>query len=108
MADSGTIFKRGIANCFVNLDRRFRSHDGWKIGSRVILSNAFNEWGSWNYHRNHRDTLTRKSTAFRQLMTEMRASWRDLPPGSFAESGTYVNAVVLRVWNDRRAQHSWE
>lgn len=43
---------------FSNLDRRFRSHDGWKIGSRVILSNAFDEFGHWNYYRNHRDTLT--------------------------------------------------
>lgn len=58
VADAGTIFKRGIAECFSNLDRRFRSHDGWKIGSRVILSHAFNEYGSWNFYRNHRDTLT--------------------------------------------------
>jgi hypothetical protein len=58
LLDADTIFKRGIANCFSSLDRRFRSHDGWKIGSRVILSTAFDEWGSWNYHRNHRDTLT--------------------------------------------------
>lgn len=56
-ADAGTIFKRGIANCFSKLDRRFRSHDGWKIGSRVVLTYAFDEWGSWSYGRNHRDTL---------------------------------------------------
>jgi predicted RNA methylase len=52
------IFRRGIAECFSALDRRFRSHDGWKIGSRVILTRAFDGWGSWNYHQNHRDTLT--------------------------------------------------
>jgi hypothetical protein len=57
-ADAGTIFRRGIAGVFSNLDRRFRSHDGWKIGSRVILSNAFCEWGGWNHYQNHRDTLT--------------------------------------------------
>lgn len=56
-ADAGRIFKRGIANAFSQLDRRFRSHDGFKIGSRVILSHAFDEWGSWNYYRNQRDTL---------------------------------------------------
>jgi hypothetical protein len=55
--DADTIFKRGIAECFSNLDRRFRSHDGWKIGSRVILTRAFNEFGTWNYYREHRDTL---------------------------------------------------
>lgn len=55
--DSKTIFARGIATCFSALDRRFRSHDGWKIGSRVILSRAFDEWGHWNHYLNHRDTL---------------------------------------------------
>jgi len=55
--DADTIFKRGIAECFSNLDRRFRSHDGWKIGSRVILSHAFGEWGGWSFYTNHRDTL---------------------------------------------------
>jgi predicted RNA methylase len=57
VADADTIFKRGIANCFSSLDRRFRSHDGWKIGSRVVLTYAFDNWGSWNYRQNQRDTL---------------------------------------------------
>lgn len=51
------IFRRGIANTFSKLDRRFKSHDGWKIGNRVILSRAFDDGGYWNYHQNHRDTL---------------------------------------------------
>lgn len=55
--DSWLIFRRGIANVFSQLDRRFRSHDGFKIGSRVILSTAFDGFG-WNYYRGHRDTLT--------------------------------------------------
>ncbi|GLK69201.1 DUF4942 domain-containing protein [Hansschlegelia plantiphila] len=54
-ADS--IFKRGIAEAFTNLDRRFKSHDGWKVGTRIIMTRAFNEFGSWNYYRNERDTL---------------------------------------------------
>lgn len=56
-AEAGMIFRRGIALMFSNLDRRFRSHSGWKIGSRVILNNAFSDYGSWNYHRDHRSTL---------------------------------------------------
>lgn len=56
-ADAGMIFKRGIANCFTKLDRRFRSHDSWKIGSRVILTYAFDTYGSWSFHRSTRDTL---------------------------------------------------
>lgn len=57
MGDADMIFKRGIANCFSTLDRRFRSHDGWKIGSRVILDRAFDEWGHWSHYSNKRDTL---------------------------------------------------
>ena len=47
---------------------------------------------------------TRKSLAFRELMQRMNAEWEDLPPGSFAEVGTYVNTLVVRVWKDGRKQ----
>lgn len=56
-AEAGTIFRRGIAEVFSGLDRRFRSHTGFKIGSRVILTRAFDCWGHWNHHRHHRDSL---------------------------------------------------
>lgn len=65
--DAGTIFKRGIAECFSSLDRRFRSHDGWKIGSRAILTRAFNDYGMWNYYRNERDTIHDIERAFMVL-----------------------------------------
>jgi predicted RNA methylase len=45
MGDADMIFKRGIANAFAKLDRRFRSHDGFKIGSRVILDGYFGTFG---------------------------------------------------------------
>ena len=57
MGDADKLFRRGIANAFSKLDRRFRSHDGFKIGTRVVLDAAFGEYGSWNPHRNHQDTL---------------------------------------------------
>ena len=47
--DSDMIFKRGLAKAFAKLDRRFRSHDGFKIGSRVILNYLFNDSGRVNY-----------------------------------------------------------
>ena len=55
--DADTIWKRGIAKCFSELDRRFRSHDGWKVGSRVILDHAFNEHGSWSFYSTKRDVM---------------------------------------------------
>lgn len=51
-ADADLIFRRGLVNCFAKLDRRFKSHDGFKIGSRIIVDRAFSEmtgncnWGS--------------------------------------------------------------
>jgi hypothetical protein len=46
--DAGMIFCRGIANVFSKLDRRFKSHDGFKIGSRIILTYVFDGYGYLN------------------------------------------------------------
>ncbi len=63
--DSGLIFRRGIANAFSKLDRRFRSHDGFKIGTRIVLSHAFSDWGGWG--RDHDATLFDVERVFRVL-----------------------------------------
>lgn len=52
-----TIWRRGIANAFSKLDRRFRSHDGFKIGSRLILTRLANDWGSIDTYGNRADTF---------------------------------------------------
>lgn len=56
-ADAGLIFQRGLARAFSDLDRRFKSHDAFKLGSRVILTNVFDGNGSWNYHGRMKETL---------------------------------------------------
>ena len=43
--DSSLIFARGLANCFSQLDRRFKSHDLYQFGSRIILNNMINGYG---------------------------------------------------------------
>lgn len=50
------IYLRGIANIFRGLDRRFRSHDAFGWGSRIILSGALNESGWWHNY-DARDAL---------------------------------------------------
>jgi hypothetical protein len=50
-SQQGLIFRRGIANVFSALDRRFKSHDGFKIGSRIILTYAFDDYGHLNWGR---------------------------------------------------------
>ena len=48
-SDAAMIFRRGIANVFSKLDRRFRSHDGFKIGSRIILTYVFDRDGHFSW-----------------------------------------------------------
>lgn len=75
MAESGLIFRRGIANAFANLDRRFKSHDGFKVGSRVILSHAFDGYGNWSWSSQHRDTLIDIERTFSMLDGNMTGSY---------------------------------
>lgn len=45
VADRDMIFRRGLAKAFSSLDRRFRSHDGFKIGERLVFSYYANSDG---------------------------------------------------------------
>lgn len=65
IGDAGLIFRRGLSNAFSRLDRRFRSHDGFKIGSRIILSHAFGCFGGWSRDRD--ETLRDIERVFRVL-----------------------------------------
>lgn len=55
--DAYLIFQRGLARAFIDLDRRFRSHDAFKLGARIILTRVFNDWGSWNSYNGTRETI---------------------------------------------------
>lgn len=57
MGDADLIFKRGVATAFSRLDRRFRSHDGFKVGARMVLANCFGLDGWWNHWAKHDETL---------------------------------------------------
>lgn len=110
--DSGMIFRRGIAECFSNLDRRFRSHDGWEIGSRIVLTYAFDSYGSWNYHRNHQDTfadiervfrtLDGKDVSFCEMVEKLRAARGWGPQQTFIETKYFK----VRAWKNGNA-HIW-
>lgn len=62
--DADTIFKRGIATAFSKLDRRFKSHDGFKVGSRIIITGVC---GFWTIGSRARDLLTDIERAFAVL-----------------------------------------
>lgn len=55
--DAKLIFQRGLARAFAGLDRRFKSHDAFKIGARIILTNVFDGSGYWNYYAETRATI---------------------------------------------------
>lgn len=54
---------RGIAEAFSKLDRRFKSHNGFRIGSRVIIDYLVDRHGFVNYGT-QRDTLADVERAF--------------------------------------------
>ncbi len=87
--DVGLIFQRGIVNAFTKLDRRFRSHDGFKVGGRMVLTYVFDEFGHWNYgRRSTQDTLLDIERTFAVL---------DGKPKGYA-----YGSIVTAVDNDRR------
>lgn len=60
------IWLRGLANTFMGLDRRFRSHDAFAIGNRIVIEYCFSDCGMWqNYNR--RDTIRDVERIFREL-----------------------------------------
>lgn len=92
--DAAMIFQRGLVNVFTKLDRRFRSHDGFKIGSRMILTYAFDEHGQWNYGR--------RSTQDHLVDIERTFAVLDGKPKGYAY-GSIVEAVRM----ERRGR-GWE
>lgn len=62
------MYLRGIANVFMAMDRRFRSHDAFAIGNRLIIERAMRSesWGGWD-NFNRRDTLHDVERIFREL-----------------------------------------
>lgn len=65
--DAKLIFQRGLARVFTDLDRRFKSHDAFKIGSRIILTRLFTEDGYWNFHSSARETIADVERVFALL-----------------------------------------
>ncbi len=65
--DARLIFQRGIARVFVELDRRFKSHDGFKLGGRIILTRMFDEYGFWNHYARSKEKLADVERVFAVL-----------------------------------------
>ncbi len=66
-ADAEMIFRRGLVNVFSKLDRRFRSHDGFKVGSRMILNHMVEASGYFRGHGDKAEKLADVERTFRVL-----------------------------------------
>lgn len=93
LGDAQLIFQRGLARAFSDLDRRFKSHDAFKLGSRVVLTRVFNEYGSWNYNSGMRDTLADIERVFAVL------------DGKTPDCGALARAIEedRKGWNPRQS-----
>ena len=49
VGDAGAIFRRGMANAFSRLSHDFKSHDGFKIGDRVVMTRLVTGSGTFRY-----------------------------------------------------------
>ncbi|QYJ00767.1 DUF4942 domain-containing protein [Thalassovita mediterranea] len=67
LTDSRLIFQRGLARTFSSLDRRFKSHDVFKFGARIILTHFLNDMGFISYGNRAHDTLVDIERAFATL-----------------------------------------
>lgn len=79
--DADLIFKRGLANAFSTLDRRFKSHDAFKLGSRIILTGAFNDYGAFGYMGRARENMIDVERVFAVL------------DGRRTDGGAFVDAI---------------
>ncbi|MCE6959563.1 DUF4942 domain-containing protein [Cereibacter sphaeroides] len=57
VGESRMIFERGVANVFSRLDPRFKSHDAFSVGSRIILTYVFDSHGYLSGGRYGREML---------------------------------------------------
>jgi len=54
-------FAEGLVQLFKRLDRNFKSHDGWKLGRRIILHglDPIHGWSVWSKGREYVNDLSR-------------------------------------------------
>lgn len=99
--DATLIFQRGLARAFIELDRRFKSHDAFQIGSRVILTRMFDEHGSRSHHtmqtlvdiERSLAVLDKQSPEPEQLRESLRASRK----GSFNPHQSTTETRYFRI-----------
>ncbi|UIJ33245.1 DUF4942 domain-containing protein (plasmid) [Cereibacter azotoformans] len=112
--EADLIFLRGLARAFSSLDRRFKSHDGFKIGSRVILDGLMSaDFGSWSYRSEREGVFADIERIFAILDGRqpapgaLRRAIEDDPPGwGPRQSETLTRYFKFRIFKNGNA-HLW-
>jgi predicted RNA methylase len=122
LTDSGMMFRRGIAMAFSGLDKRFLSHDGWQLGSRIVIPNAIAEHSRHISFGNHKpaDRLIDVERVFRTLSKlspldrgqtiverlNKKIQWSSGPKLEPAP-GEYEDGLFRVRWYKNRNLHVW-
>ncbi len=56
-AESDAIFRRGVINLFIGLDRSFASNPAYRLGDKLIFTRALSEHGGWNHYGGRREEM---------------------------------------------------
>ena len=106
------IFARGLVNCFSALDRRFKSHDAFKIGSRIIIERAVDSDG-WFHGGRCWDTIADVERVMAVLDKESpdrngleQAVRKDRPGFGARQSETEARYFKIRIFKNGNA-HLW-
>ncbi|MGE0700464.1 MAG: DUF4942 domain-containing protein [Hyphomicrobiaceae bacterium] len=94
-----TIWRRGIANAFSQFDRRFRSHDGFKVGSRVIITRLADDSG-------HIRTYDRTADLFRDIERTFQILDGADPRHARSDFLYQVDQERRRQWKPRQSEHA--
>lgn len=100
-AEGEMIFRRGLANAFSKLDRRFRSHDGFKMGNRIILDRAFDDNGRWSHYRHTQDILIDVERAL-QILDDQS------PRAAYGGIVATVDRERQTKWAPQQSEHEGE
>lgn len=110
------IFRQSIIDVFERLPRSYKSHDGFKVGARIVAEYAVSKWGShfhWYHssHRDARDTLDDLDRIFHRLDgTDHSATGKatDIAAAAMQAGATEVETRFFRLrWFANGNLHVW-
>lgn len=114
-ARSGEIFRQGLVDVFEALPRDFRSHDGFKLGSRCVMGYAVSHyygrfsWQYSSYNREPRAQLGDLDRTFHALAgEEWTVNASDVMAKAMADGKTEVETRFFRLrWFKNGNLHVW-